>query len=474
MATKYVIHGAAFDGDGTASNVAASAGAAGAWNDIEDVLSNTLTYGSYAAGDTIYVATNDGTSDLSFTRSGSWTWNAPGDADDGNYVTLIFDDGTNVGSAGTFTFNATGIFTIEGWEIIGNDRLVFNHTSVSGVGDFLRFVGYAENFVVTMASTRIITSSQYRGAHLRGVTVNYDGVGSEESAIFSSPRGGELRFDDLVVDFTNVNLATVTPVLFSVNKEQGTTVRVNGLDITGTGTDEFSLFMKDYDHTSNTSRVQGNVIDGLSCSSSITTDNLVKEPMDEVLFHLDSPCIVRGGENPYNAIVSYACGYVAWTKGKNYPYLNATLPDGTGWSYLIKPTYAKVQKPLQCPPVRKLWESTASTVTVKLELAVDDRQTPKDSEVWVNVCYINNSNNKMVTESTRVLVQSEATLTTSTATWNPNPPVYGSISLDEYKLELTTANSVKQYTEVVVHLFVGLQAFDSNSFWFYCPDVVLT
>jgi hypothetical protein len=216
------------------------------------------------------------------------------------------------------------------------------------------------------------------------------------------------------------------------------------------------------------------IIDGLLCSGSITTDNLVKPPRDETEYHIDPPIIVRGGEDPFNSTYSQAAGYVAWTKGKNYPYLNASLPDGTGWSYLIKPTYAKKIKPLHCPPVRKLWESTASTVTVKLELAIDNRQTPKDSEVWMNVCYINNSNNKMEVESTRVFTDSEATLSTSTAIWNPNPPTYGAISLDEYKLELTTANSVKQYTEVVVHLFVGLPAFDSNSFWFYCPDVVLT
>ena len=34
MANKYLIHGATYCGDGTASNEAASAGAAGAWNDI--------------------------------------------------------------------------------------------------------------------------------------------------------------------------------------------------------------------------------------------------------------------------------------------------------------------------------------------------------------------------------------------------------------------------------------------------------
>ncbi len=474
MANKYVIHGAAFDGDGTASNVAASDGAAGAWNDFEAVLSNTLTYGSYAVGDTIYVATNNGTSDLSFTRTGTWTWADLGNADDGNYVTLYFDDGTNVGSAGTFTLNMSNNLIISDWEVIGNNRFEIIHTNTAGYGGGIQLAGYFENITYTSKGQRSVKGINYRGYHCNGLTLNWETINNTSTPIIYASDGGWAKIENLVIDFTGSNISTRTPEIFSVNSQVQFGMYVNGLEIKGTSTHQFNLFTKVYDHSSNTLRMCQIVIDGLLCSGSITTDNLVKPPWNETEYYLDPPILVRGGENPFNSTYSQAAGYVAWTKGKNYPYLNASLPDGTGWSYLIKPTYAKKIKPLHCPPVRKLWESTASTVTVKLELAIDNRQTPKDSEVWMNVCYINNSNNKMEVESTRVFTASEATLATSTATWNPNPPTYGAITLDEYKLELTTANSVKQYTEIVVHLFVGLAAFDSNSFWFYCPDVVLT
>ena len=56
MANKYIIHGATYCGDGTASNEAASAGAVGAWNDINVFEGTAPAYGTApAAGDTVYI-----------------------------------------------------------------------------------------------------------------------------------------------------------------------------------------------------------------------------------------------------------------------------------------------------------------------------------------------------------------------------------------------------------------------------------
>ena len=56
MANKYIIHGATYCGDGTASNAAASAGATGAWNDINVFEGTAPAYGTApAAGDVVYI-----------------------------------------------------------------------------------------------------------------------------------------------------------------------------------------------------------------------------------------------------------------------------------------------------------------------------------------------------------------------------------------------------------------------------------
>lgn len=55
MANKYLIHGATYCGDGTASNEAASAGAVGAWNDINVLEGTAPAQGSLAAGDVVYI-----------------------------------------------------------------------------------------------------------------------------------------------------------------------------------------------------------------------------------------------------------------------------------------------------------------------------------------------------------------------------------------------------------------------------------
>ena len=56
MANKYLIHGATYCGDGTASNEAASAGAAGAWNNINVFEGTAPAYGTApVAGDFVYI-----------------------------------------------------------------------------------------------------------------------------------------------------------------------------------------------------------------------------------------------------------------------------------------------------------------------------------------------------------------------------------------------------------------------------------
>ena len=55
MADKFLRHGETFCGDGTASNAAASAGAVGAWNDINVFEGTAPASGALADGDVVYI-----------------------------------------------------------------------------------------------------------------------------------------------------------------------------------------------------------------------------------------------------------------------------------------------------------------------------------------------------------------------------------------------------------------------------------
>ena len=134
----------------------------------------------------------------------------------------------------------------------------------------------------------------------------------------------------------------------------------------------------------------------------------------------------------------------------------------------IYPKTASRYNPLSCPPVRKIYDQTAATKTLTFDFLTDDRQTVQDYDVWVDVMYTDDSTGDKVIESTRVDLAAAATLTTSTASWTGT--TYATQSYDKRKISFTTANSIKQYTEVVAYLYVGVTSFDTNSFFFYDPD----
>src|SRR5574337_2055399 len=107
MATKYLIFGAAFNGDGTTSSEAASNGAAGAWNQSSILTGTAPTYGALAAGDTVNIRSKTGAgadADISNTLGASITLGSAS-ATATAPITWILDDGTIwAGKNGTLTY----------------------------------------------------------------------------------------------------------------------------------------------------------------------------------------------------------------------------------------------------------------------------------------------------------------------------------------------------------------------------------
>lgn len=115
MANKYIRHGETYCGDGTTSAAAASAGAAGAWNDINVMEGTAPAYGALAAGDVVYIRSLDA-SGAAITRTltaarllGSTAATAT------NPITWILDDGTvwsGINGVLTFTNSASYMTTL--------------------------------------------------------------------------------------------------------------------------------------------------------------------------------------------------------------------------------------------------------------------------------------------------------------------------------------------------------------------------
>src|SRR5574337_1781350 len=110
MATKYLIFGAAFNGDGTTSSEAASNGAAGAWNQSSILTGTAPTYGALAAGDTVNIRSKTGAgadADISNTLGASITLGSAS-ATATAPITWILDDGTIwAGKNGTLTYTSS-------------------------------------------------------------------------------------------------------------------------------------------------------------------------------------------------------------------------------------------------------------------------------------------------------------------------------------------------------------------------------
>ena len=472
MATKYIIEGAAFDGDGTTSSVAASDGAAGAWNDFEAVLEGTQTYGSYAAGDVIYCATNDGTSDITKTYTGDIITQSF--LASNQTVTLIFDDGTNVGSAGTFTLNRTSsshIFTNKGWIIRGNNRLIFDNNLASPTAPLDNGGEIYDAKMIIRGNWPRFDHWNYVYSYYNNFTIEIPSSSSSTVPLIDNLFGSQVKFDGLTIDFSTNDMTQTGPLL-PLSASRGGSFEVNNLRIINDSSTAISIFQQNAVNSTD-GNYHPTKIEGMDVGSHYTESDLMPTPYDGSALRVRAgPASILGGINYDDAAYAWHHGYVTWIKGVNYPTLNALLPDGvTNWSWRIFPRYAYPYNPVEAPIVRKFFEDTAATKTITTELLVENTVTNVDDfHIWVEVQYIKDSDSLTALETTRADIASDATaLTTSTATWSST--TYGALSYDKYKISLTTANSIKKDTEILVKLYIGAQVNTNTKFWFFDPDV---
>lgn len=474
MADKFCQHGLATGlNDGTS--------AANAWQSFEEVAENTMVSGSYSSADIIYVATHDGTSDITTTTSNLHQFTQFGDND--TPMLMVFDDGTKFGTGGTFTFagiNDNARFNIiDNWHVEGNNRLVISTNKTSNFS-LVRGAGRISNFKVQLTNVNQSQNISANGPSgstqgklvVENVTIEITGSATTDRMLFTCGNGSHLVLINPIVDFSNHTSKAISTD-YALFEARATTSKI---DVIGGGVIGADTVFKLFSAFNPDSTTNGGVtiIDGFSLPPIMTSiaAGFLKAPepiIDQEVSGKDF-VYMKGGVKENDFIFGHLNGWVQWEQDGLYPTLNAKLPDsaGTSWSMKIYPKGASRFNPLDCPPVRKIYDQTAATKTLTFELLTDSRQTVRDYDVWFNVMYTDDATGNKVTESTRVALADAVTLTASGASWTS--ATYATQSYNKSKLSFTTANSIKQYTEVVAYLRVGIASFDNNSFFFYDPD----
>ena len=164
---------------------------------------------------------------------------------------------------------------------------------------------------------------------------------------------------------------------------------------------------------------------------------------------------------------------VDWKGDGTFPYCGAKTLQGTDWSHRITwnsiPSINNKVVPLR---LSRFYRSAAASKTVTLEFLIPDAITVYDDELELRVTYMDSSNVWRI-ETVGGLrgksLQSSRTALSSSATSWSNPPASHSAK----KIALTTAQSIKQNSEVFVTLSLCASRSPSRTIY-VSPDVVLS
>lgn len=476
MANKYIDVSATYNGDGTAPNQAASAGAPGAWNSLAYVLANAPAYGALNAGDTVYIRTESGGSNLSETLSASTTMAARGSF--AAPVNWIFDNMGTVwpGDSGVFTLTIASTYTFTGRDYnnfiaTAPDGFVFASahsantalsvwtlTTMRVVNAVFDVLNASPNFVAalmcgnnTYPSTTVFEKCKF---FLRRL--------SSTAPAFSDSGRSVAVFSDCEFDITGGN---AIGVLFS-GYTDGKAIILRGGRLIALQT-QFLY--------SNSSGVSWLEADGFDPGLAIITAK--GWGSTSTVYGRPPICLTNIPGGVFDYFKHGMAGYDQWKSTGNYPTLNAILPDTahTPWSIRVMPAYASPVTPYVLSDLVKFYNAAAAQKTINVHMLLNASYgTPTTAGWWIEVFYTDSSGVARY-ESSRGLTGNN--LSASLATWSVDPPVYGGNSYSKYKISLTTAYSIKQNTDIRVIVSSSVPATilsgDAADYYFVCPDFEL-
>ena len=476
MADKYLIFGATYNGDGTTSAEAASAGAAGAWNQ-ESILTGTApAFGSLDAGDVVKIRSKTGAgadADKTITLAASVTLGSSA----GTFAAPIvweLDDGTTwSGVDGTLTITTsanTHVVTLRDGNIYrarNKHRWVLEWTHATPADVYLVMAGAQTegvwvslpNRATTSACRVSLSANAVRHSDLKVSYANHNNC----NHLFVGASGARAVFNNL--EFEIGATATTQSGIFSMSN--GAALLIGG-GVTGAGANTANLAL-----------------------AQAPTDTATGMNVRGVGFQLPKACQLLKGTTPPNRHVqidlfgldggSGGALLSAWGEADSrnidafYPTLNATLPDSgaSGVSWRVYPRNVSTRNSVATLVIAKLYTSAAAAKTVTAELLVSTdwgAGVINKATLWAEATYIDDTTGDVVALSTRD--HAAGALDSSTASWSSTS--WGAVGCTKHKLEVTTPTDIKQDTVVTVTVLCTVQSVTANDIFFVCPDPQLS
>lgn len=489
--TRYLILGAAHNGDGTTLAEAASAGAAGAWNQ-EAILTTgaTPTYGTLPADTVVHIRSKTGNgadADITFTLAANGTW-GNANATVAAPIIFVFDDGTvwsgvngtvlveSVSSSYTLTLR-TG--TILMHRSNSDTKLVFenrhaacnNVTLVSlGIGSQLCNAFFDFSKVThTSNGPRALAGPSSGGAYGDNIKIK---VGARAAiSLVLAAAYGSVTINGLDIELTTVSsFGTSNGFVFALGSN-GSRLVVNGGRIHGAGATATTRVFN-YNPGSDAG---GYIFTGFSWPYDMQTHGTISVPAGFDCRIEALGCDgVSGSPRQMGAIKVQRAGAVDSRNDGNHPYLNASFNDSvaTGWSWRVVPERGNSNNVLDVKCF-KVFSGVAAIKTISIEaqvrtsfLRVNGGVVDKGS-TWINVSYIDDTTGAVVTLST-LDPTSVADLDSSSAAWSAT--TWGAIALTKKKLTITTPTTVKQDTLIGVTFNTSALGSSASDVIFVCPD----
>lgn len=482
MANRYIIDSALFNGDGTTTAEAASAGAAGAWNHIDIIAGTATGFGTLSAGDVVYIRSKTGAGlNLNVTYNPLAAKNyGSSSGTSASPITWILDNGIVwSGINGTLTLTASTSAMTQTFvnfnDFIANTpyNFIVEHTAASPSFNYLTFNQnntYGLKISVPNSASgsgwNMIFTSGNVLAPVSKHTNLYIYMAAVQTTVPPIMIGGSrVYFINPTIEVTGIP-ATLSS-LTTINGNHGK-MDIRGGRIFGAGIDSGLMAL------AGSQGFYGYGNDFTAIGTQITK----VAPLTKGQLSSSSVTMLAGLDGGGGSAIELEWGNAdSRNITNNYPTLNATLADSvnTPTSWRLYPKYANKQTPFEMP-IAKLYTATAATKIVTFHFLATTGwagSIPLNlSNLWIDVIYTDNTTGLLVYQTTKVDVGGGA-LTTSGLTWTPSN-AWGAVSLTAYKLSLTTGTAIKKDTTVNVSFSGFTTSGNANDIFIFCPDIQLS
>ena len=464
MANKFIIEGAAFNGDGTSSAEATVAGGVGAWNTITYFEGATPAYGSLAAGDVVYIRSKTAAgADITRTLTAALTVGSA-NATASDHVRWILDGGTVWGGVnGVLTLTGTSFtVTLRAYNSIQAEvrgAFVYRMTNISATSSLILSDACEVKHVLFDGTLQTSNGCQITSVGSSRVRiVSCDCITNRRQPGNGLFAGGE--YSIITIIEPRVEVLSVQNVQIFRPGNLGGSIEVLGGRVYGAGA------------TTGTSVA---LINGSTGGVRIYGTDIPKTMM---LIHTSTLSGNSGVVEAVGLDGGAGAAFADWRWGEmdsrsdgNYPTLNAFLPMTTQqpWSWKVWPNKTTRNVPFKVPSM-KLYTGDAGIKTLTCNFLVSDSIVGVNTEsTWLEVEYIEDGTGLTKHVDSRTI--NELSLEASTSTWSAT--TYGAVNLLKRQIQITTPTAVKKDTLVIATLRSFVNAVSSNDLLFVCPDVVM-